>query len=66
MMMMMGGGEKYLSINKKKLKKSIDSEGSNSVEKNETHDTKIFALAALLASVFVLNSFGAIDEQSIQ
>ena len=44
----------------------IDTEGIGSLDANSTHDTKIFALAMLLASFFVYNSVGSIDENSIQ
>lgn len=43
----------------------IDSEGCKSVDKNNTHDAKIFAILILLSSLFIYNSKGAIDEQAI-
>ena len=44
----------------------VDSEGSGAVDKNETHDAKIFALVVLIASLFIYNSFGVIDEKAIE
>lgn len=43
----------------------MDSEGSNSLEKNKSHDAKIFALSILLCSLFIFNTVGCIDETSI-
>eukprot|EP01113_Clastostelium_recurvatum_P035254 TRINITY_DN4893_c0_g1_i1.p1 TRINITY_DN4893_c0_g1~~TRINITY_DN4893_c0_g1_i1.p1 ORF type:complete len:851 (-),score=175.02 TRINITY_DN4893_c0_g1_i1:63-2615(-) len=43
----------------------IDTEGIGSTEKDETYDAKIFALAVLLSSYFVYNSFSVIDEGAI-
>ena len=43
----------------------LDTEGSGSIEKNSTHDAKIFALVVLISSFFVYNSMGAIDENAI-
>ncbi|KAM3128779.1 hypothetical protein pb186bvf_019127 [Paramecium bursaria] len=43
----------------------LDTEGSESVERSQTHDSKIFALAILMSSIFIFNSQGCIDEQSI-
>lgn len=43
----------------------LDSEGSGSVEGSENHDGNLFALLMLVSSVFVFNSFGVIDEDSI-
>lgn len=43
----------------------IDSEGCKSVEKSGSFDAKLFALLILISSVFVYNSKGVIDEQSI-
>lgn len=44
----------------------IDTEGFGAVRVDQTHDTRIFALALLLSSMFVYNTVGAIDEQSIE
>lgn len=43
----------------------LDTEGSGSIDKNSTHDGKIFALVVLISSFFIYNSFGAIDENAI-
>ena len=44
----------------------IDSEGTNSVDlSTKTYDSKIFALIILLSSLFIYNTNGNIDEQSI-
>lgn len=44
----------------------LDTEGSGSLQKNQTHDAKIFALVVLLSSLFIFNSMQRIDENSIQ
>jgi hypothetical protein len=43
----------------------IDTEGLNSLEKGEEHDTRIFTLATLISSYLMYNSVGCIDERSI-
>ena len=44
----------------------LDSEGTNSVDlSTKTYDSKIFALIILLSSLFIYNTNGNIDEQSI-
>ena len=43
----------------------LDTEGSGSLQKNQTHDAKIFALVVLLSSFFIYNSMQTIDETSI-
>lgn len=43
----------------------LDTEGSGSLQKNQTHDAKIFALVVLISSLFVFNSMQTIDEQAI-
>ncbi|XP_049851508.1 guanylate-binding protein 4-like [Schistocerca gregaria] len=43
----------------------VDTEGLGSVEKAQTHDIKIFSLAVLMASYFVYNSVGVIDERAL-
>eukprot|EP01017_Pseudomicrothorax_dubius_P020968 TRINITY_DN2272_c0_g1_i3.p1 TRINITY_DN2272_c0_g1~~TRINITY_DN2272_c0_g1_i3.p1 ORF type:complete len:666 (+),score=194.62 TRINITY_DN2272_c0_g1_i3:115-2112(+) len=43
----------------------IDTEGANSVERDRTHDAKVFSLALLISSYFIYNSVGNIDEQAI-
>lgn len=45
----------------------VDSEGTGAmVDSDVNHDTRIFALAVLLASTFVYNSVGAIDEGALE
>jgi hypothetical protein len=43
----------------------MDSEGLGGVDKNSTHDTKIFTLTVLLSSFLVFNQVGVIDEAAI-
>jgi len=43
----------------------IDSEGIGSFSANETHDAQVFALSILLASYFIYNSLGNIDDNAI-
>ena len=43
----------------------MDSEGANSLEKDPTHDAKVFALSILLSSLFIFNTVGCIDERAI-
>lgn len=43
----------------------LDTEGLNSISRNNTIDSKIFSLSILLSSLFVYNQLGHIDEQSI-
>lgn len=44
----------------------VDSEGLAAIKSSEGHDVKIFSLAVLVSSLFIFNSFGAIDEQNIK
>ncbi|GLE05703.1 hypothetical protein PINS_up014749 [Pythium insidiosum] len=44
----------------------LDTEGLGSVDREQTHDTRIFALALLLATNFVYNSRGVIDGNAIE
>eukprot|EP00397_Hematodinium_sp_SG-2012_P017342 GEMP01017729.1.p1 GENE.GEMP01017729.1~~GEMP01017729.1.p1 ORF type:complete len:541 (+),score=164.08 GEMP01017729.1:118-1740(+) len=44
----------------------LDCEGSGSLDGDRTRDARLFALAVLFSSVFVFNSRGALDENSIQ
>ncbi len=44
----------------------IDTEGLGSTVRNQTADTRIFALALLLSSYFVYNSRGLIDGNAIE
>lgn len=43
----------------------LDTEGTDSLEKDVENDTKIFTLALLIASYFIYNSVGNIDERSL-
>ena len=43
----------------------IDSEGLGAIDEESNHDTKIFLLSLLLSSLFIYNSFGAIDENTL-
>ena len=43
----------------------IDTEGLGAYDEEVNHDTKIFLIAVLLSSLFIFNSFGVIDENSI-
>ena len=44
----------------------LDCEGSGNTEHDRSHDAKIFALAAVVSSLFIFNSKGVIDEQAVQ
>ena len=43
----------------------IDTEGLGAYDEEINHDSKIFLIAVLISSLFVYNSFGAIDENAI-
>ena len=43
----------------------LDSEGLGAIDRDSSHDCRIFALVLLLSSFFLYNSTGAIDENSI-
>jgi len=43
----------------------IDTEGLGAYDEEINHDSKIFLVAVLISSLFILNSFGNIDENSI-
>lgn len=43
----------------------LDTEGFGSTVRSQTHDTRIFALALLLSSLFIYNSRGVIDSNTI-
>ena len=43
----------------------VDTEGSDSLEKDYDNDTKIFMMALLLSSYFIYNSVGSIDERAL-
>jgi len=43
----------------------LDTEGSSSTSRDQKHDATIFALGILMSSLFIFNSVGCIDEQSI-
>ncbi|EAS02056.2 amine-terminal domain guanylate-binding protein (macronuclear) [Tetrahymena thermophila SB210] len=44
----------------------LDTEGLNSVQRDQTIDMKIFSISVLLASMFIYNNLGHIDEQAIE
>jgi hypothetical protein len=39
----------------------LDTEGSDSTNRDSDHDAKVFVLAILISSYFIYNSVGAID-----
>ena len=43
----------------------MDTEGLGAYDEEENHDSKIFLIAILISSLFIFNSFGAIDETAI-
>jgi hypothetical protein len=43
----------------------MDSEGLGGVDKNQNYDIQIFTMAMLLSSFFIYNSYGVIDENSL-
>ena len=43
----------------------IDTEGLGAYDEEVNHDSKIFLIAVLISSLFIFNSFGAIDETAI-
>ena len=43
----------------------LDTEGLGSTVRSETYDTRVFALALLLSSYFIYNSFGTVDGAAI-
>ena len=43
----------------------MDTEGLDSVDRNDMIDTKLFTLSVLISSYFIFNSMGAIDENQI-
>ena len=43
----------------------IDTEGLGAYDEEINHDSKIFLIAILISSLFIYNSFGAIDENEI-
>lgn len=44
----------------------LDTEGLNSTERSTNTDIKIFSLAVILSSVFIYNSIGVINENTIE
>ncbi|GLE11714.1 hypothetical protein PINS_up024301 [Pythium insidiosum] len=44
----------------------MDTEGLGSTDRSQTQDTRIFALALLLSSLFIYNSRGVIDSNAIE
>ena len=43
----------------------LDTEGLGAYDEEINHDSKIFLIAILISSLFIFNSFGAIDENAI-
>ena len=43
----------------------IDTEGIGALDANNTHDTRIFAMAMLMSSFFIYNSLNVIDEEAL-
>lgn len=43
----------------------MDSEGLGGVDKTQNYDIQVFTLALLLSSFFIFNSYGVIDENSL-
>ena len=43
----------------------IDTEGLEAYDEEVNHDTKIFLISVLISSLFIYNSFGAIDETAL-
>ena len=43
----------------------IDTEGLGAYDEEINQDSKIFLIAVLISSLFIFNSFGAIDEMAI-
>jgi hypothetical protein len=44
----------------------LDTEGLGALDEDSNHDVRIFSLAILLASFFIYNSVGSIDENALQ
>lgn len=44
----------------------MDTEGLGALDEDSNHDVRIFSLAILLASFFIYNSVGSIDENALQ
>ncbi len=44
----------------------LDTEGLGALDEDSNHDVRIFSLAILLASFFLYNSVGSIDENALQ
>ena len=44
----------------------VDTEGLGALDEDNDHDSRVFSLAILLASYFIYNSMGAIDENALQ
>ncbi|GMF18798.1 unnamed protein product [Phytophthora lilii] len=64
-------GQPVASTNFKHLSKDttvlfMDTEGLGSTQRSQTQDTRIFALALLLSSMFIYNSRGVIDASAIE
>jgi hypothetical protein len=43
----------------------LDTEGLGALDEDSNHDVRIFSLAILLASFFIYNSVGSIDENAL-
>jgi hypothetical protein len=43
----------------------IDTEGLEAYDEEVNHDSKIFLISVLISSLFIFNSFGAIDEMTL-
>ena len=43
----------------------IDTEGLGAYDEEVNHDSKIFLISVLISSLFIFNSFGAIDEMAL-
>ena len=43
----------------------LDTEGFGATDRDESHDVKIFLLTTLMSSIMMYNSFGALDENTI-
>lgn len=42
-----------------------DTEGTDSTNRDQNHDAKVFALGILMSTLFIFNSVGCIDDSSI-
>jgi hypothetical protein len=58
--------EMFRHLNKDTTIVFMDTEGLGSTDRSQTQDTRIFALALLLSSLFIYNSRGVIDSNAIE